>query len=195
MPAISESVPDTADDGWEIVPATAWASSTGLIFAGINDSVEWNLGVRFTTIGPSAGNTIDDANLRYGIYQETLDASPTDDIDVFVDIGSSAQWVGVSDVPSGITRSTAKGTILGTVTPGDDREVDITAALQEWVDDGDYNGDIRFAWVPTAGVGPWDNMSVQDTNATWSSGLPVPMVLEGNYTVGGVAVRRNLIFY
>ena len=182
MPAISETVPSDADDVQETGGSIDTASNRSWI--GFLGTVEYWCGLRFTTIGPSAGDTIDDANLRWGHQSDNMDAP--DRVNIYVDIASSAQW-GASDRPSQITKSTEFAAFPRETTPQSDVTQDITAVLQEWVDDGDYDGDVRFTMEAGNAMGAWDSMQITLTGTGSWGYQPVPTVLEGNYTAAAAA--------
>jgi len=195
MPAISENIAaDTAD----VVEDNSSTISNG---GTTIDAGQWmatkdkRIGLRYAAIGPSAGDTIDDANLRFGVAAEHL-TNAAEDVYIHVDTASGALW-GASDRPSQITYSAAVGIVEGNIGTGNDKSVDITDALQERVDDASYDGDVRFTWEDgTDNLENWDYVRISDYGA--STPTPTSAVLEGNYTAaasGGISPPDNRRFF
>jgi hypothetical protein len=186
MPAISENIAVDTADVEENASATinTNGSGGGLNAGQFTATKDKRIGLRYTAIGPSAGDTIDDANLLFSVVAEAL-TNAAEDVYIYVDTASGALW-GASDRPSQITFSTAFAIVEGNIGTGDNKSIDITAVLQERVDDASYDGDVRFTWEDgTDNLENWDYVRISDYGS--AAGTPESAVLEGNYTSSGGA--------
>jgi len=187
--AISETIPTDNDD----VEEYAGALETGDAHnsTGKDDTETWT-GLRFTTIGPSADDTIVDAAIGFGVYFIQANTTSGDTFDTHAAVGSTGSdaWSGTSR-PTQRTLSNRKVTTdivaMGT---GNDKSVDVTRALQEWVYDSNYDGNVAFVFKPMSGLGVWRGFDIPDTGATWGASTPFPQTLTGNYVAATTDVKQ-----
>lgn len=193
MTAISETVPSDDDDVEENVTAGTLGNQGGagkITVGRLSGTNYYWIGTRFTSIGPALGDTIDDANLRFGVQFQGNEHG-TERLRLHTAVGATgSDAFGASSRPTQRTLSTAYTEINpATLTAGTNREIDVTTALQEWVDAAEYDGDVCFIWKPEV-MGTYDGVDISDTGATWNAVAPTPLVLEGNYSAGSSPVSQ-----
>lgn len=134
------------------------------------------------------GDTIDDAQIRFcnvwgsagPVIVGNLYGDDVDDTDAFDDPG---------DLPSGITKTTAKTQVQQVDGPADDETLDITSIVQEIVNRGGWNAGqaMRFVALANTGINNYEAIAPLHSRTWQPTWTPQPSILEIDYTAGGAS--------